>query len=290
MSQFCPFFRGISGLLLVAQTCNLPACPSSPRTFTKVLIAVLALLRVQGLRVYHYLDNVLLLARDLRGLLTHRVILIDTLQKFGLDDQHQEEQACPNPAICLPGGTLQYDQCLGLNPASKGVDSQEQGPESSSIHPPVSIPLSQPVGHHILVDSHAPLGTLAHAAVLVRVPCTVEETVPNTSDNSIFQHKEEPTVVAEGDSEEPAPLRSIRLDHCYNRCQQGRLGGTLQRTVCPGQEEIPSQRHSLEYTRGLNSILSSHGITAQDQGQTGHDADGKQGSGCLYTMPGRNPQ
>lgn len=109
----------------------------------------------------------------------------------------------------------------------KQRNSQEQGPESGNIHPAVSIPVSQPVGHHVLVHAHAPLGTLAHAPVPARVPCTVEETVPNTTDNSIFQHEEEPTVVAEeGDPEELAPPRSIRLDHCYNRCQRGRLGGT----------------------------------------------------------------
>lgn len=56
---------------------------TAPRTFTKILLSVIALLREQVLRVHHYLDDILLLADNQDSLLLHRSILITTLQNFG---------------------------------------------------------------------------------------------------------------------------------------------------------------------------------------------------------------
>lgn len=51
--------------------------------FTNVLIAVLAPLREKGLGVYHYPDNILLLAKNQVHLGEHKEILLSTLEEFG---------------------------------------------------------------------------------------------------------------------------------------------------------------------------------------------------------------
>lgn len=55
---------------------------ASPRVFSKILIAVLAPLRERGLRFFHYLDDILLLAPSPEQLLEHKKILLSTLAKF----------------------------------------------------------------------------------------------------------------------------------------------------------------------------------------------------------------
>ncbi|XP_077306677.1 ubiquitin-conjugating enzyme E2 U isoform X1 [Lithobates pipiens] len=56
---------------------------SAPRTFTKVLLPLVAFLRGKGLRIHHYLDDILLLAKSQELLLQHREILLSTLHDFG---------------------------------------------------------------------------------------------------------------------------------------------------------------------------------------------------------------
>lgn len=79
---------------------------TSPRVFSKVLLAVLALLRVKGVRLHHYLDNLLLLAQDKGQLLEHRSLVISTLQEFGwllnLEKSHLE----PSQSLVFLGAHL----------------------------------------------------------------------------------------------------------------------------------------------------------------------------------------
>ena len=50
--------------------------------FSKLLLAVVALIRTRGIRLYHYLDDLLLLSRDREQLLIHRSQVISTLLEF----------------------------------------------------------------------------------------------------------------------------------------------------------------------------------------------------------------
>lgn len=56
---------------------------TSPRVFTKILISALAPLREKGLRIYHYLDDILLLASSPDQLVHHREILLQSPRELG---------------------------------------------------------------------------------------------------------------------------------------------------------------------------------------------------------------
>lgn len=57
---------------------------TSPRVFTKTLITVIAPLRELGLRVYYYLDDILLLVKyPPAQLVEHKSVLLSTLAEFG---------------------------------------------------------------------------------------------------------------------------------------------------------------------------------------------------------------
>lgn len=67
---------------------------TSPCVFSKVSLAVVALLRVKGVHLHHYLDDLLLLAQNKGQFLEHRSLVISTLQEFGwllnLEKSHLE--------------------------------------------------------------------------------------------------------------------------------------------------------------------------------------------------------
>ena len=68
----------------VFQFCSLPfGLASAPRTFTKLLRPLLALLRSQGLRMVVYLDNVLLMASSEELIGQHLTLLVSWLEELG---------------------------------------------------------------------------------------------------------------------------------------------------------------------------------------------------------------
>lgn len=82
-ADFQKFLRFAVGDQHLQFTCLPFGLTTSPRVFSKVLLAVVALLRVKGVRLHHYLDDLLLLAQDKGQLLKHRSLVISTLQEFG---------------------------------------------------------------------------------------------------------------------------------------------------------------------------------------------------------------
>lgn len=56
---------------------------TSPRVFFKVLLAIATLIRLKGVRLYHYLDDLLVLSQDKYQLLVYREQGISTLFNFG---------------------------------------------------------------------------------------------------------------------------------------------------------------------------------------------------------------
>lgn len=81
-----PRFSEISSVFIQQPTFPISMPPigilSAPRTFTKTLLPVIAFLRRKGLRLHHYLDDILLLADSREALIHHRGELITTLQNF----------------------------------------------------------------------------------------------------------------------------------------------------------------------------------------------------------------
>ncbi|XP_041446855.1 uncharacterized protein LOC121403130 [Xenopus laevis] len=76
---------------------------TSPRTFSKVLITLVAELRKQGLTVWHYLDDILLSARSPEVLLLHREIAISFLQSHGWLINWEKSQLQPSQSLIYLG-------------------------------------------------------------------------------------------------------------------------------------------------------------------------------------------
>lgn len=64
-------------------TCLFFDLSTFPRTFSKVLLHIIAILRKKGLQMSHYLDDVLLVAPEPQVLTEHWEILVRTLLKSG---------------------------------------------------------------------------------------------------------------------------------------------------------------------------------------------------------------
>lgn len=78
----------------------------APRMFTKILLPMIAYLREKGLRVHHYLNDILLLANSQQLLLQHRGILISTLHQFGWIINWNKSSLEPTQSMIFLGAEL----------------------------------------------------------------------------------------------------------------------------------------------------------------------------------------
>lgn len=109
----CPHTSSISEVPQVCG-CGLPLAvrlsvfgiTSAPRTFTKVLLPLIALLREKGLRVSHYLDNIILLAHSRQTMLMHQELLVTTLQMFGWVINLPKSRLLPSQRMVFLGALL----------------------------------------------------------------------------------------------------------------------------------------------------------------------------------------
>ena len=84
-------------------TCLPYGLTTSLRVFSKVLLAVVALLRIKGVCLHHYLDDLLLLAQDRSQLLEHRDLVIATLQEFGWLLNLEKSHLVPTQSLIFLG-------------------------------------------------------------------------------------------------------------------------------------------------------------------------------------------
>lgn len=72
---------------------------TSPRTFIKLLVVVIAVLRINGILIYHYLEDILVLARSRQQLLAHRNVFMCTLQEFAWLINQEKSVLCPSQCL-----------------------------------------------------------------------------------------------------------------------------------------------------------------------------------------------
>lgn len=76
---------------------------TSPRVFTKILISTLVPLWEKGLRIYHDLDDILLLASNPDLLVYHREILLQSLRELGWLIHSDKSQLAPTQQMIYLG-------------------------------------------------------------------------------------------------------------------------------------------------------------------------------------------
>ncbi|XP_068118214.1 polycystin-1-like [Hyperolius riggenbachi] len=79
---------------------------TAPRTFSKVLVTLIALLRQRGLQVHHYLDDILLIAQSKQKLLEHKETLLHTLQQFGWLINWDKSKLTPAQTLIFLGAEI----------------------------------------------------------------------------------------------------------------------------------------------------------------------------------------
>lgn len=94
---------------------------TSPRTFSKVLLPAIARLCKQGLRVFHYLDDVLLVARTHQALTEHWEILVRTWLSLGWIINWQKSQPIPTQKIIFFGAILDTEKNMVELPPEKAT-------------------------------------------------------------------------------------------------------------------------------------------------------------------------
>lgn len=92
---------------------------TSPRIFSKLLLAVVAVLRTRGLRVYHYLDDILILADSRALLLQHRELALAVLEDFGWLVNREKSQLEPTQRIIYLGASIDSVQATVALPHAK---------------------------------------------------------------------------------------------------------------------------------------------------------------------------
>lgn len=92
---------------------------TSPQVFTKVSISVLAPLRERGLRIYHYLDDILLLSNNPDQLIVHREILLQSLSELGWLVNHRKNQLIPMQQMIYLGAMFDTDLATVSLPQQK---------------------------------------------------------------------------------------------------------------------------------------------------------------------------
>ena len=102
-SQFQHFLRFKVGNLHLQFQCLPFGISSAPRTFSKVLGAILAPLRERGIRVLHYLDDILVLSQHKSTLEEHTQTVLNTLTRFGWLINFTKSQLAPTQRMVYLG-------------------------------------------------------------------------------------------------------------------------------------------------------------------------------------------
>lgn len=263
---------------------------TSPRIFSKVLIAILAPLRERGLRVFHFLDDILLLASSPAQLLEHREVLLSTLKKFGWL-VNSEKSPDSNPGNDLFWRPFRH---LSRNSMPSSPESGGYCPEDvlcKNTVSPVSIKLYESNRDYVILYPDATLGSLASEDFSGGLSGSVEEEVTMPADLDLSIHEERsPLVVEKGSNLKTLSSSMSILDHPNHRCKLVGLGRTLRSPCNTGEMGLPNIGNSLQHLR-VKSSLSSPGESERSSStEVGLNTPRQQGSSGVYSKVGGDPQ
>lgn len=79
---------------------------TSPRAFTKVLVVVIAWIRTKCVQIYHYLDDILVVATTRWQLMEHLEIVLYTLMEFGWLINQKKSALSPTQQLVYLGADI----------------------------------------------------------------------------------------------------------------------------------------------------------------------------------------
>lgn len=232
---------------------------TSPRTFSKVLLPIIAILCRQGLQAFHYLDNILLTAKNLQILLNHRQILINTLQEFGWLINWGKSQLEPSQRLLFLGAVLDTHRNTIELPREKMATLLSKLEEISMTYLSASCCLSL-LG---MLSAMIPMVRWAHWRMRIfqkgflnqwRKQSARPKDSANSGDEKV------PRMVKSSKSPQ-MPSTSTRSPASDNiRCLSIRMGRTLQWVPSPRQGEKQTER-GLQCDRIEGSPLCTESIS-----------------------------
>lgn len=138
-------------------------------SFTKVLVAILAPLRVKGILVLHYLDDILILSQHRKILETYLQEVVSTLTRFGWLINFSKSQLIPTQRMTyLAGGITQHPKESNVASARKdpyAIRDSEQV-NGKQVHVSISLPKSLGIPFFM----HGEVGQVASTGIPTGVP------------------------------------------------------------------------------------------------------------------------
>lgn len=256
---------------------------SATRTFTKVLLPLIAFLREKGLRVHHYLDDILLLAEDRETLLCHRRILLTTLQDFGWLVNWKKSSLQPTQNMVFLGADLNTKLNRVQTPSGEDSASSTEDAEITISEPSSSQNLLECARLHVCNLGHDAVVTMAHESPAKLLSKAVGWSI-DASDHYHFQTNEAISVVVDT-LDQPQEIQadsSSRPDNSHFGCLSEQLGSSLSRSSSAGPMAVPGPGYSIECTGTQGSFSGPRGICISPQREERAYPDGQQGGSVLH--------
>ena len=95
---------------------------TAPRVFSKILLAVIAVIRLKGIKIFHYLDDILVVAHSSGELASQREMVLEILSKFGRIINRQKSQLIPSQQMEYLGLFFNTNRDLVLLPERKKAE------------------------------------------------------------------------------------------------------------------------------------------------------------------------
>lgn len=289
--QFQPFLQFRIGDLHLQFQCLPFGFSTAPRTFTKVLVAILAPLREKGIRVLHYLDDILVLSQHRQILVIHVQLVLDTLIKFGLANQLRQKSTYAHTGDNLSRGILQHSRKSSFTPGRKNpfIDRESEKGASEPFYG--GIRLSKPARFPLFMHTYGEMGQMASTDFPGGLLITVEERSPRAEDIDYTYNEIQPLVV----DKTIQPSASLSpwpqpMDCSDDRRKSVRMGGTLPRPVGTGQMAIQCDRGSIKHLGAKGGLVSNPVSGHLPQGKIHPSPDGQQSGTSLCSESRRNTQ
>ncbi|XP_041432012.1 uncharacterized protein LOC121397903 isoform X2 [Xenopus laevis] len=237
---------------------------TSPRTFTKVLITLIAVLRERGIQVYAYLDDILIKSREHQLLIHQRNYVLNFLQRHGWKVNFSKSHLTP----------VQHLQYLGvlIDSIQMSFSDKEEGTRCQKISTGTQterslfgegVPQcnrqvhSSSRGRGMGEFSSSPITMGFSEAVVQRSIQHEAEDFSEVEDQGEFE-----VVVPLSQSSEGEAHPITTMADSYYRCQQSRLGRSYQQSAAPGlvvrgDEAMVFESEGITSSLGSSSRLST---------------------------------
>uniref|UniRef100_A0A803J3I0 ribonuclease H n=1 Tax=Xenopus tropicalis TaxID=8364 RepID=A0A803J3I0_XENTR len=247
-------------------TCLPFGLATSPRTFSKVLVVVIAKLREEGLEIYQYLDDLLLVAREKDTLERHRDIAAATLERFGWVLNREKSNLQPTQRLVYLGAQIDTDIEMISLPLTRIFKVTEM---SSAMIRFGQVSARQFMRYLSTLTST--IGLVKWARWQIR-PIQLDVSDPVGSSDKELESEDSFACEPEAESavvvntcqpQEGFSFTGARICGTLHRCLRSGLGSSCRELLSPGRMGQGSVSSTIQYTRVEGSKLCTEDFPEQ---------------------------